>query len=117
MLPICAIRRPQLYCKFGAHYWQSSFLLLRFLFEKKMKYTNKFERRFCNVEDLVIKSIAEYGILGIIVLLLLTKGVNALNQLTKSVNELTQTVQNLSGVGQRLDKIEIILERMIRNVR
>ena len=67
------------------------------------------------MENLLFESV-EYGILGVIVLFLLTKGVTALNQLTNSVNELTKTVEKLSGVNERLSKIEFVLERMTKNV-
>ena len=64
----------------------------------------------------IFPTLVEDGILAVIVLFLLTKGVNALNQLTNSVNELTKTVGKLSGVNERLNKIEFLIERMSKNV-
>lgn len=64
------------------------------------------------MEDMIFKY-ADYGILSVIVFFLLTKGVNALTQLTNSVNKLTETVDKLSGIGERLNRIEMLLERKL----
>lgn len=61
------------------------------------------------MEDLFIRGITEFGFPAVISLYLLTKGVNALNNLTSSVADLTKTVEKLSGVNDRLDKIENLL--------
>lgn len=82
------------------------------------------------MEDFVLKC-AEFGVLGVIVLLLLTRGLSALNELSKtttilsksqealagSINKLAEKVANMDtriinvgyqieGVERRLDKLE-----------
>lgn len=76
-----------------------------------------------DLEELILKY-AEFGILGVITLLLLTKGLTALTQLTQttaklaesqkaladSITKLTEKISNfgyqLAGIEKRLDKLE-----------
>ncbi|MBQ6298713.1 MAG: hypothetical protein IJK81_13700 [Selenomonadaceae bacterium] len=75
------------------------------------------------MEDLVLKC-AEFGILGVVTLLLLTKGLSSLTELTKttatlsesqkaladSITKLTEKINSfsfqLSDIEKRLDKLE-----------
>ena len=87
------------------------------------------------MEDLILKC-AEFGILGIVTLLLLSKGLSSLNDLTKTTAMLSESQKTLAesiaklaekvsamgtrlsnvtfqleGVDKRLDKLEEIISR------
>ena len=81
------------------------------------------------MEELILKC-AEFGILGVIVLLLLTKGAASLTELTKTTATLSDSIAKLAdkiadmgtlinnvtfqiaGIEKRLDKLE---ENSVRN--
>ena len=57
------------------------------------------------MEDLILKC-AEFGILGVITLLLLTKGLTSLNELTKTTTTLAQSQKALAeSIGKLADKV------------
>ena len=80
------------------------------------------------MEDLILKC-AEFGILGVVVLILLTKGLSSLNELAKTTAMLSQSQKalaetiakltekvagfgfQLEGIERRLDKLEEIYSR------
>ena len=67
------------------------------------------------MEEFFFKTVTEFGFPAIVSVILLTKGLGALEKLTESVNKLTSTVEKLSGVNARLDKLETTLEKFIFN--
>lgn len=86
------------------------------------------------MEDFVLKC-AEFGILGVITLLLLTKGLSSLNELAKttatlsdsqkalaqSITKLTEKIANfgyqIEGIERRLDKLEEFSARNFSELR
>lgn len=86
------------------------------------------------MEDLILKC-AEFGILGVIVLLLLTSGLKSLNELTKTTTTLAQSQKALAesigkladkvagvkyqieGIERRLDKLEDLYSRNFAELR
>jgi len=60
------------------------------------------------MEELVLKY-AEFGVVGVITLLLLTKGLTVLNQLTQSVTALTKSQESLTtAVTRQSEKLFIM---------
>lgn len=86
------------------------------------------------MEDLILKC-AEFGILGVIVLILLTKGLTSLNELARTtatlsesqkalaetISKLTEKVAGfglqLEGIERRLDKLEELYSRSVEEIR
>lgn len=74
------------------------------------------------MEDLILKC-AEFGILGIITLLLLTKGLSSLNELSKATTTLcesqkalaesiTKLAEKVTGFGYQIEGIERRLDKL-----
>ena len=67
------------------------------------------------MEELILKC-AEFGVLGVIVLLLLTRGITALNTLTQSQNTLCESINRLykevAVIDNRVDVIEQEIKAM-----
>ena len=86
------------------------------------------------MEDLILKC-AEFGILGVIVLLLLTSGLKSLNELAKTTTTLSESQKALAesigkladkvagvkfqieGIERRLDKLEDLHARNFAEIR
>ena len=86
------------------------------------------------MEDLILKC-AEFGVLGVVVLILLTKGLTSLNELAKttamlseSQKALAETIAKLTekvagfgyqieGIERRLDKLEELYQRSVAEIR
>lgn len=86
------------------------------------------------MEDLFLK-VAEFGVLGVIVLILLTKGLTSLNELAKTtatlsesqkalaetISKLTEKVAGfgyqIEGIERRLDKLEELYSRSVEEIR
>lgn len=64
------------------------------------------------MEEIILKC-AEFGILGVITLLLLTKGLGVLNQLTQSVNALTKSQETLTDAVTRQSEKLFLLDSRI----
>ena len=67
------------------------------------------------MEELIIHGITEIGFPAIIAIYLLTKGVNALNELTRSVTELTKTVSKLGDLEVLMKRFELCLDKLERS--
>ena len=67
------------------------------------------------MEELIIRGITEIGFPAIIAIYLLTKGVNALNELTRSVTELTKTVSKLGDLEVLMKRFELCLDKLERS--
>lgn len=74
------------------------------------------------MEDLILKC-AEFGILGVVVLLLLTKGLSSLNELSKTTatlsesqkalaEVLTKLSEKVSGMSYQMDAINRRLDKL-----
>lgn len=67
------------------------------------------------LEEIVLKC-AEFGVLGVIVLLLLTRGITALNSLTQSQTVLAESINRLykevAVIDNRVDTIDREIKQM-----
>ena len=74
------------------------------------------------MEEIILKC-AEFGVLGVIVLILLTKGLNYLNELAKTTATLsesqkalaetiTKLTEKVAGLGYQLEGIERRLDKL-----
>lgn len=86
------------------------------------------------MEEIILKC-AEFGVLGVIVLILLTKGLTSLNELAKTtatlsesqkalaetISKLTEKVAGfgfqIDGIERRLDKLEELYSRSVEELR
>lgn len=67
------------------------------------------------LEEIILKC-AEFGVLGVIVLLLLTRGITALNSLTQSQTVLAESINRLykevAVIDNRVDTIDREIKQM-----